>query len=229
LGIIPLCLISALIALDTAAVFQVMIAQPIVACSLIGLISNDLAMGMQVGLIMQLIWISILPIGAALFPDGNFGSMIAAIIAIVLNRDLPHSDHVIIAFSVMFGLIFSFVGAHALKFIRMGNVLILNRLLSKIKGGNLNYVGISISYSLIFHYLITVSVMLVSVFLGNMIIRKILFYIPDVWNGYLRFFEIAILGAGFGLTIAMFKDRYSINFFLAGFIVYIILGLLFLI
>jgi len=227
LGIVPLCLAGALLALDTAAIFQVMIAQPIVACSLIGLLSNDLAMGMQVGLILQLIWISILPIGAALFPDGNFGSMIAAIVAIQLNRVLPHSDHVIIAFTVIYGLVASFIGAHALKFMRIGNVFVLNRLMQKVQQGKLSYVATSVYYSLFFQLTATFALMLILAAAGEILIKEFILYLPDVWNSYLRFFEIAILGAGFGLTITLFKDRYSANFFLTGFVLYVILGLLF--
>lgn len=160
MGIIPVCLLGGLLSLDTAAAFQLLISQPIVACTFIGWVSNDLLMGMQIGLVMQLIWISTLPIGAVVFPNGNVGSLIAAIVAVKLNSLAVGFSQLIIFLSVILGLLFSFIGAHAMRFVRMGNVIILNRVLRKVEKNRFNAVQFSVMWSLLFNYLILFFVIL---------------------------------------------------------------------
>jgi len=225
LGIISVCLVGALISLDTAAVFQLLISQPIVACTFIGWLSNDLTMGMQIGLIMQLIWISTLPVGAVVFPNGNVGSLIAAIVAIKLNASVDGFSHLIIFLCVVLGLLFSFIGAHAMRFVRMSNVFTLNRVLKQIAKYRFNSVQFSIVWALLFNFLILFLVIITGVFSGQFVFQEIINRASYSWNEYARFTEIAVLGAGAGLTLTMYKDRKSYLILAAGIILYVIVGI----
>lgn len=205
MGLIPLCLIGAIISLDTFAIFQILISQPIITCTLIGWLSNDPMTGIHIGLLMQLIWISTLPVGAVTIPDGNLGAIVATIIAVNTIGILPEYKSLIILFAIIFGLLMSFIGAHALNTVRTGNVYILNQLLNRVEAMKLNQVGKAISYSLLVNFLILFVMILISTLIGIAMIEAILEYKIDTWIHYTRFAEIVILGSGAGLTFTLVK------------------------
>jgi len=207
MGWIPICLIGALISLDTVAIFQVLISQPIIACTLIGWLSNDPITGIHIGLMMQLIWISTLPVGAVTFPDGNLGAIVAAIIAVNTVGIIPEYNSLVILFSIIFGLIMSFIGAHALNTVRTGNVFILNQLLNRVNSNKLNQVGRAISWSLFTNFIILFMILLISTLIGISMVEVILSYELGIWIQYTRYAEIVILGAGAGLTFTLVKGR----------------------
>lgn len=225
MGLIPLCFLSAIISLDTAAVFQVLISQPIVACTIIGWLSNDLLFGLQIGLIMQLIWISSLPIGAAMFPDGNLGSIVAVIVATQVDIEEEGFEHLIIFMAVFYGFILSFIGAHTMKLIRTWNVQLLHNLLKGLERDKLNAVGRSISLALAFNLVLLFLIILSTSYMGKIVFEEILQYIPLQWNAFARFTELAVLGAGFGLTLTLYKDGLARYLLIFGIILSIILFL----
>ena len=55
--------------LDRTALLQMMISRPIVAAPLTGWLLGDAEVGLQVGAMVELLWLSRLPVGAAIPPD----------------------------------------------------------------------------------------------------------------------------------------------------------------
>lgn len=55
--------------LDRTAAFQSMVSRPLVAAPITGLILGDLRTGLEIGTMVELIWLGRLPVGAALPPD----------------------------------------------------------------------------------------------------------------------------------------------------------------
>lgn len=55
--------------LDRTAALQSMISRPIVAAPLTGWMLGDAAVGLQIGLLVELLWLGRLPVGAAIPPD----------------------------------------------------------------------------------------------------------------------------------------------------------------
>lgn len=79
-----LALFGAVVYLDTTAAFQFMVCQPIIACPLYGIIAGRPEVGLFFGLTFQLLWLRALPVGAARFPEGNLGALVAtALVAAV--------------------------------------------------------------------------------------------------------------------------------------------------
>jgi PTS system mannose-specific IIC component len=68
----PYCLAAAaslVTGFDRTAAFQSMIARPIIAAPLTGWLLNDVLLGLQIGALLELLWLGRLPIGAAVPPD----------------------------------------------------------------------------------------------------------------------------------------------------------------
>lgn len=74
-------LAGAILYLDTTAVGQIMISQPLIACTLWGVIVGRPEIGLFLGVVFQLLWLGSLAIGAARFPEGNVGAFVATALA----------------------------------------------------------------------------------------------------------------------------------------------------
>jgi len=109
--IVPILVMGFVAGLDTTAAFQIMIGQPLVACALLGWMMGDPVMGAMVGVVTQLLWMGKLPVGAATFPDGNIGSLVAAAL-VVHFRDMmiPHGIGVLLALAVLWGTVAATTG-----------------------------------------------------------------------------------------------------------------------
>jgi len=109
--IVPILIMGFVAGLDTTAAFQIMISQPLVACGLLGWMMGDPVMGAMVGVVSQLLWMGKLPVGAATFPDGNIGSLVAAAL-LVHFRDsmIPHGVGVLLALAVLWGTVTAATG-----------------------------------------------------------------------------------------------------------------------
>jgi PTS system mannose-specific IIC component len=107
----PLLVTGFVVGLDTTAAFQIMVSQPLVACSLLGWMMGDPVMGAMVGVVTQLLWMGKMPVGAATFPDGNLGSLVAAALVIQF-RDSTALDGVgiLLALAVLWGSVTATVG-----------------------------------------------------------------------------------------------------------------------
>ncbi|MFO7982912.1 MAG: PTS sugar transporter subunit IIC [Desulfuromonadales bacterium] len=72
--------------LDRTAALQIMISRPIVAAPLTGLLLGQPLVGLQVGALMELLWLGRLPLGAAIPPDDTQVAIGASFLSIVLGE-----------------------------------------------------------------------------------------------------------------------------------------------
>lgn len=77
--------------LDRTAVFQFMISRPIVAAPLTGWLLGAPLVGLQVGVLVELLWLGRLPIGAAIPPDDTQVAVGSTFLAISVGSVLHQS------------------------------------------------------------------------------------------------------------------------------------------
>ncbi|MCF6179102.1 MAG: PTS sugar transporter subunit IIC [Geopsychrobacter sp.] len=77
--------------LDRMAALQIMISRPIVAAPLVAWLLGDIAVGLEIGLMVELLWLARLPIGAAIPPDDTQVSIAGTVLAVSLGRVFGHS------------------------------------------------------------------------------------------------------------------------------------------
>ena len=68
--------------LDRVAAMQIMISRPIVAAPLAGWLLGNVEVGLQVGLMVELLWLARLPVGAVIPPDDTQVSIAGTVLAI---------------------------------------------------------------------------------------------------------------------------------------------------
>ncbi|MEO0225909.1 MAG: PTS sugar transporter subunit IIC, partial [candidate division WOR-3 bacterium] len=85
--IIILSLIGGLIMLDKYAIGEFGVSQPIIACPLIGLFFGAPEAGLTLGVLLQLIFFSNLPIGRSIPPDAQAGAVLSIASFILLRKN----------------------------------------------------------------------------------------------------------------------------------------------
>jgi mannose/fructose/N-acetylgalactosamine-specific phosphotransferase system component IIC len=75
---ILLSLTGGLLAIDDRAGWQSLLARPVFAAAFVGLVTGEMAVALPVGLILELVWLSILPMRGSRRPDQLLGAITGA-------------------------------------------------------------------------------------------------------------------------------------------------------
>lgn len=220
LQLFGLSLGGAILLLDSTAAFQMLIAQPLFACPILGLLGGNVTLGFELGFWLQLIWLSNMPIGAAIIPEGEIGSAAAIILAVRLTRDFPALIHFIIFIVIIYAVLVSYLGSKTVTFIRNRNQHYLQYILKKldqekpVKFGAIIFNALAFSGFVFFILLSGLTI----VFEAGL--KPLLNQIPlEVANRIGLYGKISVLGVGMGMTITLMKDRRYWLLYLLGMII----------
>ncbi len=100
-----------LVAADTAAFLQLLLSQPLVAATMTGLVWGNVGLGCEVGALLQLFALGVLPVGGRAPEDFAVGSVAGTATAAILERTDPVASAQ--GGPVLFGLLVAFVVALA--------------------------------------------------------------------------------------------------------------------
>ncbi len=105
LSLIGFSALVALLELDTTYVGQILISRPLIVGTLLGALTGNLFLGLQVGIFIELIYIDYLPIGGTIPPSGA----ISASVAILMNHFFAMDIYFAFFVGIVCGQIFVFV------------------------------------------------------------------------------------------------------------------------
>ena len=169
------------VALDTTALLQIMISRPIVACSVAGIILGNFPLGFLMGILLELLYISELPVGAAKFAESNVGSTAAATIAILITKQFPGRPYMTMACALALTVFVSSVGGRLVLLRRYLNGRLYEKLVykEKLSAWHINLAqlyGIVMAFLLGFVALFSMSAIFVHV------LPWILKYVPEKYD-----------------------------------------------
>ena len=102
------CLLAGSVAiicgLDRMALCQFMISRPIVAGPLTGLVLGEPLVGLQIGMLVELLWLGRLPVGASIPPDDTQVAVGATFLVVSSSGLWSYPEPVIVAFCLMVAL-----------------------------------------------------------------------------------------------------------------------------
>jgi PTS system mannose-specific IIC component len=112
--------VAMLTGLDRVAFVQIMISRPLVAGTLAGWALGNALIGMEVGMLLELLWLGRLPVGAAIPPDDTQVAVGATVLAISMGPLLNTDGMPLVILSVLiaiplgkFGQFFDRLARHA--------------------------------------------------------------------------------------------------------------------
>lgn len=214
--LLSVSLLGGLLALDTTAVLQILISQPLVAGTILGWALGNVQLGMHIGLLLQLLWLNQLPVGAAKIPQGNLASIIAVILVFRLDLFLNSYYNILLLLVILYTLLISYLGIKLNTAIRNWNIRLLNHAISALEKGRVSALGKINFLALLLHLIIVAGAIYISVFLGQFVFKQLIPVIPAEWDAYARYIEIAVIGSGIGLTLNLYKEKKNLKFLALG-------------
>ncbi len=130
-------LVSLICGLDRTAVLQVMISRPIVAAPLAGWVLGDPLVGLQIGLLVELLWLARLPVGAAIPPDDTQVAIASTVLAIGFGKLLSASGLEMELLSLLVAIPLGKFGQFFDRFARQFNIRLVNQAEAALLKGNL--------------------------------------------------------------------------------------------
>jgi len=94
-------LVAMLAGLDRVALVQAMISRPLVAAPLTGWLLGNPMVGLEIGMLLELLWLGRLPVGAAIPPDDTQVAVGATVLALSIGPSLGLNGMPIVILSVL--------------------------------------------------------------------------------------------------------------------------------
>ena len=104
--------VSLLCGLDRIAVMQLMISRPLVAASFAGWLLGAPELGLQVGVMLELLWLARLPVGAAVPPDDTQVAVAATVLAVIFCEVNPGAGTEMVVLCLLVCLPFGKIGQY---------------------------------------------------------------------------------------------------------------------
>ncbi len=105
--------IGGLLSLDVSAWGQIMVSRPIVSAPVIGFLLGDLKTGLIIGALLELIWINVISVGAAIPPDATIVAVTCAALIMLTEKTFKMDNNfqgsyrmVVLALTMPLGEIF---------------------------------------------------------------------------------------------------------------------------
>ncbi len=205
--LILVCLFGGLVALDKTEAFQSMFSQPLLIGPLVGLLLHHFQLGLEIGILLQLAYLWLMPIGTATFPDPAVGAVVGSSGFIILKSYLPHNPNLILLLTLLFVIPFSLLTGWTLIKQRQLNFKLLQRADLYAEKGDIKKFGplffLGISGSFLRGFILT-GFGLLNVFVLLIPLAKLLQGIPE---SYLQNLDLPIWGLGIGALIYLFGRR----------------------
>lgn len=129
LSLIAFCALVSLLEMDTTYVGQILVSRPLFVGSVLGALTGNLFLGLQVGIFTELIYIDYLPIGGVVPPSGA----LTAAIAILMNYSFGMDIYFAFFVGIVCGQLFAFVE----KYIRSYRSKILDSIEGRLIDGTI--------------------------------------------------------------------------------------------
>ncbi len=215
-ALIIISIIGGVVAVDTAAGWQIMICQPIVSCTFTGAILGQPEIGIILGILLQLPWLINIPSGGSHGSEGNIGAVVAVgLSSFFVSRNL-NTDNIIIIVTIVYSLAISRIGFYLVDLIRNANVKLIHSADEAVKNANFKKIA-QLNLSGLFYMFAMGFLFVGSGFaLGIIILKPLIIFIHADFDRSFEMAKFGILGLGFGVAATLFFNKKTIWFILAG-------------
>ncbi|MDP2981982.1 MAG: PTS sugar transporter subunit IIC [Candidatus Latescibacter sp.] len=133
-----LLLLGGIVSMDTTSGPQVMVSEPLVSCSLLGILLGMPVIGLLMGIVFQLLWFDYMPLGAVRLTDNNMASFISTASLLTAAKVYGFDNTIVRAAllpAMLFGIAVGFSGLYMTVFIRKRNGMRSEEIVSGLERG----------------------------------------------------------------------------------------------
>jgi len=129
--------VAVIAGLDRTAAVQLMLSRPIVVAPLTGWLLGNPLVGLQVGALLELLWLGRLPVGAAIPPDDTQVAIASTVLSLSMADRLPLDGLPLLLLCTLVAIPLGKVGQLADRLVRQRNGRLLERAQAALAVGDL--------------------------------------------------------------------------------------------
>jgi len=208
-----LALAGAILSMDATSIGQLMISRPIVVGPLLGCYLGDSRSGLAIGMIIELVWMNVIPLGTSVIPDVTVVTVLATYWGIWSGR-LAHSGSVFGPAELVLGLALALpVGVYFKKsdiVLRRYNIKLMHQAEESLRQGDESALGKIIRRALWLNLVKNFVLYSIGLWLGRyLVFFAHQLFIPKFRQGLEFAFQMLPL-VGFGIFLSNFLGRKDI-------------------
>lgn len=212
-----LIVIVALLAGMEGILDQFQFHQPIVACTLIGLVSGHLKEGIMLGGALQMIALGWANVGAAVAPDAALASVASAIIMVIALQDESGNVNNAINTSIAIAVPLSVAGLFLTMIARTLAIPIVHGMDAAAEEGNFRKIEILQILAILMQGLRIAIPALALCFVSPKVVTSVLHSMPDWLNHGMEVGGGMVAAVGYAMVINMMSTKETWPFFAIGF------------
>ena len=210
-------LIALICGLDRVAMLQIMISRPIVAAPLVALVLGEPLVGLQIGVMVELLWLARLPVGAAVPPDDTQVAIASTVLAIILGQTLNASGMELQLFCLLIALPLGKFGQYFDRYARQYNVRLVKQVDSALDRGSLLAAELQHLRGLTSFSLAAVSTYIV-IMLGGLLVIPLLWpFVQNPLSYSSAWIQLALPLVGIAVILGTINVSRAITLFCASF------------
>jgi PTS system mannose-specific IIC component len=214
---------SILAGLDRTAVMQFMVSRPIVAAPATGFLLGAPWVGMQVGVLIELLWLGRLPLGAAIPPDDTQIAVAGTALAIIMGQWTGLVGWPIVLLCLLVTMPLGKAGQFFDRFARKGNAFLVVRAENAVLTGRLTAFERWHLFGMVLFAASSLATYLVIVSVGTVIVLNLVPYLMPLLSEASPWVRLAFPLVGAGLFISTINVSRTIVWFSASFMVVFLL------
>lgn len=196
-----MAMLIGLLGLDTTIAFQMLLSQPIFACTILGWVHGDVVLGLEIGTMLQLLWLHIVPAGASTFPEGNLGSMIVA--ALALQFASLERPHTVFTLALLAGMSVSYLGQRLTSLDRRVNSRLFDASVGAAERMAFRQIAALTALSVVKSWLLMSLLAYLVLLVGQWILPELVAQVPAAWEARLAVVPLLVWGIGIALTVPL--------------------------
>ncbi len=211
--------IGGLVAMDTAAAWQVMISQPVVACPLLGWLLGDVQLGITIGMLMELPWLINIPMGGVHGAEGNLGAVVATALSIYLKTAGVNTENIVVIAAILYSLLISRIGKVLVDYVRLANLRLLRRADVAAQNGATHRISWLNMAGVFYSFLMGAFLVGLGYWVGVLAVKPVAGYVHQQFDSAFGLAKWGLLGLGIGAVATLFVSKATQWYVLVPFLV----------
>lgn len=210
------CVLGGVVSVDTEAAWQTMLSQPLIGCTLAGFIFGNVALGLSVGILLQLPYLMEVPVGGCEVTFSSLGALIGAGVALRLHEQFPEKQQVVLFAGLLTGIIFSWLLGKLWRLSLDVNFYFVRAARTAIDDYRFNMLSFLQGAGVIKSFLFGAGLVLVLSIGLETVLRPVIHSLSVGVDGSLWLLRPVMIGAGLATLIRIFVKKKTLPFAVAG-------------